>query len=129
MIYGDMLAFFPEQFRMFDYFHISPDVAVSYKTIEKLPPIKGILQYVKKGELRQENDTISNVNVPTLWTRQPLKVGDYFIKKDSETFRVIKPVDWLFEGGFCCYELSSVVGNVGDEQPFDDVNLGQNDYA
>lgn len=127
-IYGDMLAFFPEQFRMFDYFHMTPQNIASYSKRESLGKVRGIFQYMKKGELKRENDTLSDMNVPTLWTRQKLNVGDFFIQKDEELYRIINPADWLFEGGFCCYVLETVVGNTDEQEPHEYVNIGQNDY-
>lgn len=128
MIYGDMLSFFPEQFRMFDYFHMTPHNIASYSKRESLGKVRGVFQYMKKGELKRENDTLSDMNVPTLWTRQKLNVGDFFIQKDDELYRIINPADWLFEGGFCCYVLETVVGNTDEQEPHEYVNIGQNDY-
>ena len=123
-----MLSFFPEQFRMFDYFHMTPHNIASYSKRESLGKVRGVFQYMKKGELKRENDTLSGMNVPTLWTRQKLNVGDFFIQKDDELYRIINPADWLFEGGFCCYVLETVVGNTDEQEPHEYVNIGQNDY-
>lgn len=127
-IYGDQLAFFSEQFRYFDYFRMNPKVVASYSEREVIKRIRGVFQYMKKGELRMEQDTLADVNVPTLWTREKLEVGDFFIQKEDETYRIVNPADWLFEGGFCCYVLETVVGNTDIQEPFDDVNIGQNSY-
>lgn len=128
MIYGDMLTFFQEIFRQFDYFYMTPHNVASYKERKNLGKIRGVLQYMSKGELKMENDTLEEVNVPTLWTRQKLNVGYYFVQIEDETFRIVKPADWLFEGGFCCYILETVVGNTDTQVPFEYVNLGQNSY-
>lgn len=127
-IYGDMLSFFPEQFRMFDYFHMTPQNVASYSKRENLGKVRGVFQYMKRGELKRENDTLADTNVPTFWTRQKLKVGDFFIQKDGELYRIVNPADWLFEGGFCCYILETVVGNTDEQEPHEYVNIGQNDY-
>lgn len=127
-IYGNQLLFFSEQFRMFDYFHMSPKVGASYSQRDEVTKVKGVFQYMKRGELRREEDTLADVNVPTFWTRQKLKVGDYFIQKEDELYRIINPADWLFEGGFNCYVLETVVGNTGEQEPFEYVDLGQNSY-
>lgn len=127
-IYGDQLAFFSEQFRYFDYFRMKPKVVASYSQREPIKRIRGVFQYMKRGELRMEQDTLADVNVPTLWTREKLQVGDFFIQKDDETYRIVNPADWLFEGGFCCYVLETVVGNTDIQEPFDDVDIGQNSY-
>lgn len=127
-IYGDQLAFFTEQFRMFDYFKMTPNSVAGYSNREDLGKVRGIFQYMKKGELREENDALADTNVPTIWTRKKLEVGDYFISFDDETFRIVNPANWLFEGGFYCYVLQTVVGNTDKQKPHEYVNLGQNDY-
>lgn len=128
MIYGDMLSYFPEQFRMFDYFTMKPNVVSSYTKRENIKKVRGIFQYMKKGELRREEDTLNDINIPTFWTREKLKVGEGFIQKDDELYRIVNPADWLFEGGFNCYVLESFVGNSDVQEPFEDVNIGQNSY-
>ena len=127
-VYGDMLAFFSEQRRSFKYFHMSPNPVASYSQREYLDNVTGVFQYMKRGELIRENDALADTNVPTLWTRQSLKVGDYFIEKGDETYRIVNPADWTFEGGFNVYVLETFVGNSDKQEPFEYVNLGQNDY-
>jgi hypothetical protein len=129
-IYGDQLAFFAEQFRTFEYFEMQPQTVSSYDKRTPLGDVKGVFQYMKRGELLRENDTLEDTNVPTLWTRQKLAVGNTFIKKDDEIYRIVNPADWLFEGGFCVYVLETFVGNMeGKQEPFDYVDIGQNSYA
>lgn len=128
-VYGDMLSFFPELFRMFDYFHMSPQAVASYSTRESLGQVRGVFQYVKKGDLIRENDTEADVNVPTLWTRRKLQVGDYFIVADDTLFRITTDYPWKYEGGFYCYGLETFVGNSDVQEEDPDVSLGENDYA
>lgn len=127
-IYGDMLSFFPEQFRQFDYFRMKPNTVASYTKREDVRKVTGVFQYMKKGELCREEDTLSDVNIPTLWTREKLNVGEGFIQKDDELYRIVNPADWLFEGGFNVYVLESFVGNSDIQEPFEDVDIGQNGY-
>ena len=127
-VYGDQLAFFQEQFRQFEYFHMTPNVSASYTKRDSVVRVKGIFQYMKRGELRRENETLDDVNLPTFWTREKLKVGDWFIQKDDELYRIVNPADWLFEGGFNCYILESVIGNTDVQKPFEHVDLGQDSY-
>lgn len=127
-VYGDMLVFFNEQKRSFKYFTMSPNTVASYSTREYLDNVVGVFQYMKRGELTRENDTLADINVPTLWTRQKLKVGNFFIEKDDEIFRIVNPADWSFEGGFNIYVLETFVGNSDVQKPFKHVNLGQNNY-
>ena len=127
-VYGDMLVFFNEQKRSFKYFRMSPKPVASYSQREYLGNVTGVFQYMKRGELIRENDALADTNVPTLWTRQSLKVGDYFIEKGDETYRIVNPADWTFEGGFNVYVLETFVGNSDKQEPFEYVNIGQNDY-
>lgn len=127
-VYGDQLAFFAEQFRMFKYFSMNPLPVASYSQRVFLGNIKGVFQYVKKGDLIRENEVEADVNVPTIWTRTKLKVGN-FIEMDDELYRITSDYPWKFEGGFYCYSLETFVGNSDAQEPFENVNLGQDDYA
>ena len=126
-VYGDQLAFFTEQFRMFNYFSMNPLPVASYSQRVFLGKIKGVFQHVKKGDLIRENDTEADVNVPIIWTRTKLKGGN-FIEMDDELYRITSDYPWKFEGGFYCYSLETFVGNSDVQQPFEDVNIGQGHY-
>ena len=128
MIYGDMLAFFPEQFRYFKYFKMTPNPVAGYSPRVDLGRVRGCFQYMKRGELRQENDALADTNVPTIWTRRKLEVGDYFIEFNDEVLRIVNPANWLFEGGFYCYVLETVVGITDTQKPHEYVDLGQDSY-
>ena len=123
-----MLCFFQEQFRQFDYFRMRPNTVASYSKREDERKVTGVFQYAKKGELKRENDTESDVNIPTFWTREKLNVGEGFIQKEDELYRIVNPADWLFEGGFNVYILESFVGNSDVQEPFEEVDIGQNSY-
>lgn len=128
-VYGDMLPFFYEQSRMVEYFTMKPQNVASYSKRESLGKIRCIFQYMKRGELRREEDTLADTNVPTVWVKQKLKAGDFFISFEEETFRIVRPSDWHHEGGFYVYELETVVGNTDEQTAFEYVNLGQNSYG
>lgn len=127
-VYGDMLVFFTEQFRQYDYFRMKPNTVASYTKREDVRKVTGVFQYMKRGELRREEDTLADVNIPTFWTREKLNVVEGFIQKDDELYKIVNPADWLFEGGFNCYVLESFVGNSDVQEPFEYVNIGQNSY-
>ena len=127
-VYGDQLAFFTEQFRMFDYFSMKPLPTGSYSPRENLGQVKGVFQYMKKGDLNRENETEAEVDVPTIWTRQKLKVGN-FIQKEEELYRITSDYTWKFEGNFYCYSLETFIGSSDEQEPFDYVDVGQNSYA
>lgn len=126
-VYGDQLAFFAEQFRMFEYFSMKPLPTGSYSTRESLGKIKGVFQFVKRGDLLRENDTEADTNVPTIWTCTKLKVGN-FIQMEDELYRITSDYTWKFEGNFYCYSLETFVGNSDAQTPHPYVNIGQNDY-
>ena len=124
-IYGDQLAFFQEQFRLYNYFRMTPKPVAGYTPRESLGKVKGVFQYMKRGELLREPDTtLADTNVPSLWTRKKLEVGNTFIVKDDELYRIVNPSDWTFEGGFNVYVLETFVGDSDVQQPDEEVNLG-----
>lgn len=129
-VYGDQLAFFAEQFRMFDYLTMSPKPVAGYNERQPLGKVKGVFQYMKRGELlREPDDTLADVNIPSFWTRQKLGVGNYFIQKDDELYRIVNPSDWTYEGGFNVYVLETFVGDSDVQVPDEEVNLGQHSYG
>ena len=127
-VYGDQLAFFTEQFRMFDYFTMKPLPTGSYSPRESLGKIKGVFQYMKKGDLIRENEIEAETDVPTIWTREKLRVGN-FIQKEDELYRITSDYTWKFEGNFYCYSLETFIGSSDKQIPFDYVDIGQNGYA
>lgn len=129
MIYGDLLSFFPELFRNFEYSTMKPQVVASYSKREVLGSVRGVFQYMKKGELRRENDTLSDTEIPTFWTREKLVVGN-FITKEDELYRITNNASWLYEGGFNCYVMELMIGNSDVQQEYteEEVDLGQNSY-
>lgn len=127
MIYGDMLSYFPELFRKFDYYEMFPKVSASYTKREKAGTVKGVLQFMKRGELRRENDTLADTEIPTFWTRSTMKVGQ-FMDIEGEIYKITNKADWLFAGGFNCFVLELMIGNSDAQKPFEKVNIGQNDY-
>lgn len=126
-VYGDMLAFFPEQSRTFPYFSMRPNTVASYDSRVDLGVVKGVFQYVKKGDLRVENESLADVDIPTIWTRKKLNVGN-FIEVDDVVFRISSNYPWMFEAGFYCFTLETVVGNTDTQTPHPYVNLGQGGY-
>lgn len=127
-VYGDQLAFFAEQFRMFEYFSMKPLPTGSYTPRESLGKVKGVFQYMKRGDLVRENEVEAETDVPTFWTRQKLIVGN-FIQKEDELYRITSDYTWKFEGNFYVYSLETFIGSSDVQKPFDYVNIGQNDYA
>lgn len=126
-VYGNMLNFFPELFRRYNYFSMTPNSVASYTPRENLGVIRGILQFMKKGELERENEVLVDVNVPTFWTKTKLKIGN-FLEIENDTYRIKNDYPWFFEGGFYCYGLETVNGSTDSQEQFDYVDIGQNGY-
>ena len=126
-VYGNILLFFSEQKRKFNYFSMKALPGGSYTDREELGTITGVFQHVKKGDLLRENDTEADVNVPTIWTMKKLKVGN-FIQMDDELYRITSDYTWKFEGGFYCYSLETFIGSSDEQKPFEYVDIGQNGY-
>ena len=127
MVYGSQLSYFPELFRMFEYFKMKPQVKASYSPRESLGKVRGIFQFVKRGELLRQNDVMDNVDVPTLWTRKKLEVGNFVTIEDVD-YRIVNNNSWVYEGGFYCFTLETFTGNSDKQEPHEYVNIGQNDY-
>lgn len=126
-VYGDQLAFFQEQFRRFDYFSMEAKPVAGYRKRVELGKIRGVFQYVKRGDLGREDETLAEETIPTVWTRTKLRVGN-FLYIEEDNYRIVKPYTWKFEGNFYCYELELVVANTDEQKPMEGVNLGQGDY-
>lgn len=126
-VYGSMLSYFPELFRNYSYFSMKPQVNASYSPREYLGDVRGVFQFMKKGELLRQNDVLDDTDVPVLWTRKKLLKGN-FVEIESVDYRIVNDNDWHFEGGFYCYMLESFTGNSDRQEKHDYVNLGQNDY-
>lgn len=128
-IYGDQLAFFGEQFRKADYFSMPVLTDGGFGKRTSLGKVNGVLQYMKRGELYRENDALSDVSVPTFWTRRKLEVGNFLVVADDEdTYRIVNSQKWKHEGSFTIYILETVSGNDGTQEAHDDVHLGTGDY-
>jgi hypothetical protein len=110
----NMLAHFPEQFRMFTYFNMDPKINSGY-TVSTPASYWGILQndtsFVKDG-----NGNLVEVNHENLWTDQKLIRG-FFIEFDAVNYRIVDGSDWPHEGGFYHYTLDRQVGDNGTPDP------------
>lgn len=127
-IYGDMLIAFLEQFRTVSYFSMKQDVGAGFSERSEEVEVRGIFQYMKRGELARENDVLSDEQVPTFWTRKKLEAGNFIgLPDDEAVYRITSSQPWKFEGNFYIYILESVTGNTDREEPFteDEVDLSK----
>lgn len=128
-VYGDVLSFFGEQFQTATYFSMSNDVTSGFSGRKVLGKVLGVFQYMKRGDLYRENDALSDVSVPTFWTRRKLDVGKFIeLPGDEDTYRITNGQPWKHEGSFYVYVLETVSGNDGTQEAHDDVHLGTGDY-
>jgi len=125
-VYGDMLFFFSEQFRLADYFSMKTDTVAGYSDRTPLGTIKGVFQYMKRGDLAREDETLSDISIPTFWTRDKLKAGNFIILQgDEDIYRLVNPASWKHEGNFYMYVLETVTGNTDVQKPHEYVDYGQ----
>lgn len=126
-VYGDQLVFFNEQFISVSYFSMSTDTVAGYSNRKDLGSVRGVLQYMKRGDLMHENDVLSDVSVPTFWTRSRLESGN-FIKTvdDEDIYRISNNQPWKRQGNFYIYILETVSGNTDEQVPHEDVDMGDN---
>lgn len=125
-VYGDMLTFFSEQFVTVSYFSMQTDTVAGFSGRKDLGKVRGILQYMKRGDLMRENDTLADVSVPTFWTRQKLEGGNFIKTKDDEDiYRITNTQPWKRQGNFYIYILETVSGNTDEEEPHEYVDLGE----
>ena len=127
-VYGEMLSYFPELFQLVDYFSMNPQPVASYDERKDLGKVKGVFQFIRKGELARSGDTLSEKEVPTFWTTKKLEVGN-FITVDEIDYRIDSNDDWMFAGGYYCYGLETLIGNTDKQEEIPDVDLGIGSYA
>lgn len=126
-VYGDQLLAFSEQFRSVSYFSMKQEVGAGYKDRTELGEVRGVFQYMKKGDLARENEVLSDEQAPTFWTRKKLESGNFIeMKGDDCLYRITNNQPWKFEGNFYIYILESVTGNTDKQEPFteEEVDLG-----
>lgn len=126
-VYGDMLSVFTEQFISVSYFSMSTDTVAGYSNRKDLGSVRGVLQYMKRGDLMRENDVLSDVSVPTFWTRNKLESGNFIKTEDDEDiYRISNNQPWKRQGNFYIYVLETVSGNTDEQVPHEDVDMGDN---
>ena len=127
-VYGDMLAFFPEQVRRFSYFSMIPNTVSGYQERTEIVEVKGVLQHLRKSQLGEDVSTLTEHIVPTFWTKQKLDVGKFLHISEDEDYRIEKNYDNYFTGKYHCYELSLVTG-VTDKQGTEELDYGVGDFS
>lgn len=127
-VYGEMIGFFPELFQTFNYFYMTPLTVAGFSERENEQTIRAVFQYVKKGSLKEEGYTLSDVDVPSIWTKSKLVNGWFIEDKDKNIYRIVNSSQWEQTGGFYLYSLETYTGNTDKQTEFIDVDIGIGDY-
>jgi len=123
-----MLNFFPELFKYYTAFTMKPKVKAGYTERMDVSRIRGVIQNVKSGFLGIQADSISDLEYPTLWTRNILSKEHYIESADGTVYRRIKSAGWTSQGSFNVYMLEVVVGVDGRQTVEEAVDYGVTKY-
>lgn len=109
----NILLHFPEQFRQFTYFNMTPKINSGYIIDNNFLPQKlwGILQN-SLNEIKESNGNLVKQINEFLWTDSALDIGKY-VQFDAIIYRIIPSNDWINEGGFTRYTIDRMVGDNG----------------
>ena len=110
-VYGEMMLFWPEQFREMQYFDMMPGINSGFAVDTPAVTIYGVIQNAA-STIKESNGNLISSDHMTLWTETKLERGK-FILFDSITFRIVNGNDWPTEGGFYMYTIERVVGDNG----------------
>lgn len=110
-VYGDQLAFFPEQFESATAFEMDPNVGAGYKKRKNEKATEGVFQWLKGGNLDVEEHMLAQADTIIFWTYDHLVEGMFLERADGSLFRITKTMEWNLTGGFYRFALETVVGN------------------
>lgn len=117
-VYGDQLAFFPEQFEPATVFEMSPNVGAGYAKRTNERATEGVFQWLKGGTLNIEEHTLVQADTIIFWTYDHLVEGMFLEREDGTVFRIVKTMEWDLTGGFYRFAIETVAG-VTDTQTTD----------
>jgi hypothetical protein len=126
-VYGEMLDFFPEQFRSGTYFEQEPLINDGYTRGEIPPdetPITGVFQN-NTSDIFDGNGNLVKRKGLYLWIMTPLVEGR-FVRFQDVVYRIVVGNEWPSEGGFYEYQIKRLVGSNGDDAIEPAFNLGNN---
>lgn len=128
-IYGEFLLAFPEQFKTFTVYDMTPAVNGGWTTVENSGQvIKGIFQHTGGRRLQDTNGNLTQGSSCELWTKTAGLAGK-FVTINSIVYRLSSDNDWTNEGGFARYGLDKIVGNNGSESTITAWNIGSNNFG
>lgn len=128
-VYGDMLLFFPEQFRDLTVFEMEPGINGGWtKTANSDQRITGVFQNTSGNRIKDGNGNLVNSGGLELWTATQNLAGK-FTNHEGQVYRINVNTNWNFEGGFQKYSLEKVVGNNGTESDNTTWNTGAGSFC
>ena len=126
-VYGEMLLYFPEQFRSGTYFDQQPLINSGFTRGEDPPPeepITGVFQN-NITDIHDKNGNLVKRKGLYFWTQTLLDEGK-FIRFESVVYRIVAGNDWPSEGGFYEYPIERVGADNGDDATEPSFNTGSN---
>lgn len=128
-VYGDMLLYFPEQFRDLTVFEMEPGINGGWtKTANSDQRITGVFQNTSGNRIKDGNGNQVNSGGLELWTATQNLAGK-FTNHEGQVYRINVNTNWNFEGGFQKYSLEKVVGNNGTESDNTTWNTGAGSFC
>lgn len=128
-VYGDMLLFFPEQFRDLTVFEMEPGINGGWtKTANSDQRITGVFQNTSGNRIKDGNGNLVYSGGLELWTAEQNLAGK-FTMYEGQVYRINVNANWNHEGGFQKYSLEKVVGNNGTESDNTTWNTGAGSFC
>jgi hypothetical protein len=127
-VYGDQLAFFPEQFENAVAFRMDPQLVGGYGKRKDIVYTSGVFQWLKGGSLDIEEHLLVRADTIVFWTYDELEEGMFLEREDGRIFRIVKEMDWEQKGTFYRFVIETVVGNTDQQVPDPEVTLGIDQY-
>ena len=128
-VYGDMLLYFPEQFRDLTVFEMEPGINGGWtRTANSDQRITGVFQNTSGNRIKDGNGNMVNSGGLELWAATKKLAGKFTMYED-QVYRINVNANWNFEGGFQKYSLEKVVGNNGTESDNTTWNTGAGSFC
>lgn len=121
-IYGEMLDFFPEQFRTVIYFNQNALLNNSYGDRENESRITVIVQN-NTTETKDQNGNLVTVNGEFVWSFAKLNDG-WFIDFEGIVYRIVTDDNWPTEGRFYRYKIEKMTGTPDANNTSPTFNIG-----
>lgn len=128
-VYGDMLLFYPEQYRDLTVYEMTPGINGGWtRTADSDQTITGVFQNTGGNRIKDSNGNLVNTGGLELWTATQDLAGK-FTTYENQVYRINVNTNWNHEGGFQKYSLEKVVGNNGTESDNTTFNTGAGSFC